>query len=220
MEADDLARLIDLTLLRPDRTEKGLEGLILKAVGYPFASVFVPPCHVALAAGLLKGSPIKAGTVVGFPLGYQTTGVKLHEAIEAVEAGAGEIDMLMNISRFKSGEDKTVEDEIASIVTALPGTAVKVIIETSYLTDEEKARACGLTVRGGADFVKTSTGFGPAGAKDRDVRLLVKAAAGRIKVKASGGIRTLEDTLKMIKAGAERIGTSSGIAIVEELLKE
>jgi deoxyribose-phosphate aldolase len=178
---------------------------------------------VSLAAGLVKGSPIKVGTVVGFPLGYQTSSVKLFEAKEALEAGAGEIDMVMNISRFtvmdrKSGDINLVEDEISTITSSLPETVVKVIIETCYLTDEEKVSACGLVIRGGANFVKTSTGFGPGGATEEDVRLLVKAAAGRIKVKASGGIKTLDRALKMIHAGAERIGTSTGIEIVEELL--
>jgi deoxyribose-phosphate aldolase len=219
MEAAELARLIDLTLLKPDGTEKDVESLIHKALGYPFASVCIPPCHVGLAAELLKGSPIKVGTVVGFPFGYQTSGVKLLEAQEAVEKGASEIDMVMNISQFKSGDMNMVEEEISTIVTAVEGTVVKVIIETGYLTDEEKVAACGLVVKGGADFVKTSTGFGPAEASEEDVRLLVGAARGRIKVKASGGIRTLDRVLKMIGAGAERIGTSSGIEIVKELLR-
>jgi deoxyribose-phosphate aldolase len=174
---------------------------------------------VGLAAELLKGSPIKVGTVVGFPFGYQTPKVKLLEARKAVEAGAGEIDMVMNISRFKSGDMNMVEEEISTIVTAVAETVVKVIIETGYLTYEEKIEACGLVIKGGADFVKTSTGFGPAAATEEDVRLLVGAARGRIKVKASGGIRTLDRALKMIGAGAERIGTSSGIEIVEELLR-
>jgi deoxyribose-phosphate aldolase len=217
MKADELARLIDLSLLRPEVTERDLEELIRRALLYPFASVCIPPSYVGLARKLLKGSPIKVGTVVGFPLGYQTPEVKLIEALEAVGAGAQEIDLVMNISRFKSGELKLVEEEIKKIATAFTDTVLKVIIETCYLTDQEKVLSCGLAIRGGADFVKTSTGFGPAGASEKDVRLLRKATGGKIKVKASGGINTLDGALRMVRAGAERIGTSSGIEILKEL---
>ncbi|MBI5748262.1 MAG: deoxyribose-phosphate aldolase [Nitrospinae bacterium] len=200
-------------------TAKDIEALVREAQKYPFASVCIPPCHVRKAAEILKGSHTKVGTVIGFPLGYQTTSVKLYEAREAVEAGAKEIDMVMNISAFKSGELAKVEDEISEIVSALPKIVVKVIIETCYLTDEEKVKACELAIKSKADFVKTSTGFGPGGATIDDVKLLVKTAKGRIKVKASGGIKNLDDTLKMIDAGADRIGTSAGMEIVEEFLK-
>ena len=219
MKADELAGLIDLSLLKPDLTVRDVEGLILRALRYPFASICIPPLYVGQASGLLKASPIKVGTVVGFPLGYQTPAVKLFEAREAVEAGAEEIDMVMNITRFKSGDVEEVTEEIKKISAALADTVVKVIIETSYLTDEEKALACGLVVKGGADFVKTSTGFAPEGASERDVGILKEAAGGRIKVKASGGINTLDSALQMIRAGADRIGTSSGIEILEEFKK-
>ena len=214
-----LAGYIDLTLLKPQATTKDIEALIRETQKYPFASVCIPPCYISLAAKILKGYPTKVGMVVGFPFGYQTTSVKLYEAREAVEAGAEEIDMVMNISAFKSGEIAKVQDEISKIVLSLSGIVVKVIIETCYLTDEEKVRACELVINGKAGFVKTSTGFGPGGATVADVELLVKTAKERIKVKASGGIKNLDETLKMIDAGADRIGTSAGVEIMEEFLK-
>jgi deoxyribose-phosphate aldolase len=217
MNSDELAGLMDLTLLRPDTTRGDVEGLILSALPYSFKTICIPPCYVSLASELLRGSQAKVSTVVGFPLGFQTPAVKLAEAREAVEAGATEIDMVMNVSLFKSGETAVVEDEISIISSALPGVTIKVIIETCYLTDEEKSKACEAAIAGGAAFVKTSTGFGPAGATAGDVRLLKKASQGRIKVKASGGISTLASATEMIRAGAERLGTSSGIEIVQEL---
>ncbi|MBI3582319.1 MAG: deoxyribose-phosphate aldolase [Nitrospinae bacterium] len=217
--ADELAGYIDLTLLKPQATVKDIEALVSKAQKYPFASVCIPPCHVERAVEMLKGSHTKVGTVIGFPLGYQTTSVKLYEAREAVESGADEIDIVINISRFKSGELSMVQDEISEIVSALPKIVVKVIIETCYLTNEEKIKACELAIKSKADFVKTSTGFGPGGAIVDDVKLLLNTAQERIKVKASGGIKTLDGTLKMIDAGANRIGTSAGMEIVEEFLK-
>src|SRR3972149_4746976 len=219
MTSEQLAGYIDLTLLKPQITAKDIEALVRDAQKYPFASVCIPPCHVSLSAKMLKDSPIKVGTVIGFPLGYQTTSVKLYEASEAVESSAKEIDMVMNISAFKSGEMTMVQDEISEVVSALPKIVVKVIIEACYLTDKEKIKACEMTIKSKADFVKTSTGFGPDGATIEDVKLLVKTAKGRINVKASGGIKTFDDTLKMIDAGAMRIGTSAGMKIIEEFLK-
>jgi deoxyribose-phosphate aldolase len=216
MTVNELAGYIDLSLLKPQASKREVEALIRDAQKYPFASVCIPPCYTGLAAKILKGYPVKVGTVVGFPLGYQTTAVKLYEAREAVEAGAEEIDMVMNISAFKSGGLKMVQDEISEISSAFSQIVVKVIIETCYLTDEEKANACKLVIDGGGDFVKTSTGFGHSGATADDVRLLANIAAGRIKVKAAGGIKNLDDTLKMIEAGANRIGTSAGVKIMEE----
>ena len=218
MTSSELAGYIDLTLLKPQVTTKDIEAFIRDAQKYPFASVCIPPCYVSLSAKMLKGSSIKVGTVIGFPLGYQTTSVKLYEAREAVESGADEIDMVMNISRFKSGELSMVQDEISKIVSSLPKIIVKIIIETCYLTDEEKVIACEMAIKGRADFVKTSTGFGPAGATVDDVKLLLNTAKERIKVKASGGIKTLDGTLKMINAEAVRIGTSAGMEIIEEFL--
>ncbi len=220
MTADELAGYIDLSLLKPQASKKEVEALIYDAQKYPFASVCIPPCYAGLAVNILKGYPVKVGTVVGFPFGYQTTSVKLYEAREAVEAGAKEIDMAMNISAFKSGKLKIVQDEISQIASSLPCVTIKVIIETCYLEDEEKRDACKLVIDGGANFVKTSTGFGSGGATVEDVRLLTNIAAGRIKIKASGGIRNLDETLKMIDAGANRIGTSAGVKIMEEFLSK
>ncbi|MBI5599785.1 MAG: deoxyribose-phosphate aldolase [Deltaproteobacteria bacterium] len=214
-----LAGKIDLTLLKPDATRKDVEGFIRKALAYPFATVCVPPSYVFLASSLLKGSRLKVSTVVGFPLGYQTTKVKAFEAKEAVEHGGAEIDMVMNISAFKSGDFQAVEEEIAAIVAEAPLAAVKVIIEACCLTDEEKVKALDIAVNAGARFVKTSTGFAFGGATINDVRLLKDAAQGRIQIKAAGGIKTLGAALDMISAGADRIGTSSGVEIVEEFLK-
>lgn len=216
MTVDELAGYIDLSLLRPDAETRDIEGLIMDAQKFSFASVCIPPCHVRLAARMLGESPVKVGTVIGFPLGYQSTEAKVHEGCDAVEAGAEEIDMVMNISMFKSGELAYVGDEISEIVSALSGVTIKVIIETCYLTDEEKVTACELVANGKAEYVKTSTGFGPGGATAEDIRLLKETASGRIKVKASGGIKTLDDALRMIEAGASRIGTSSGVRIVED----
>lgn len=216
MTLEELAGYIDLTLLKPTATRTDIERLIEGASCFPFASVCIPPCYVALARSMGKG--IRVGTVVGFPLGYQTTTAKLLEAAEATGAGAVEVDMVMNLATFKSGEWDMVRDEIAAIITVIPKTVVKVIIEVSYLTDEEKVMACELAVEGGAHYVKTSSGF-TQGVRVEDVELLKRVAAGRIKVKASGGIRDLDSALKMIGAGADRIGTSSGIGILEEFIK-
>lgn len=213
----ELAGKIDLTLLTPVATERDIERLITEAFRYPFASVCVPPCHVGFAAGLIKGTPLGITTVVGFPLGFLSADVKVFEAAAALRDGASEIDMVMNISIFKSGRAPAVEDEIRRVVTEASGATVKVIIEACYLTDAEKEAATELSISAGASFVKTSTGFGPGGATEDDVRLLGSVARGRIKVKASGGIRTTEDALKMLSAGADRLGASSGVAIVEGL---
>ena len=220
MRPEDLASRIDLTLLRPDALKKEVEAFLTEAQKYPFASVCIPPCYVRLAASILRDSPIRVGTVAAFPLGYESGEVKLREALDAADRGAREIDIVMNISAFRSGETDYVRNEIARVTSALPDIVVKVIIETCYLTDSEKALACELCVSAKARFVKTSTGFGPAGATVEDVKLLAGKSAGRIKVKAAGGIRTLEQALEMIDAGAERIGTSHGISMVEELLQQ
>ncbi len=213
MTVEELAGYIDLTLLRPDVTRKDMEEFLADARRFPFASVCIPPCYIDLARSISKD--ICVGTIVGFPLGYQTTAVKLFEASEAARDGACEIDMVMNIAAFKSAEWERVKREIASVVEAIPGTTVKVIIEVSCLTDEEKAKACELVIDGGAHFVKTSSGFAGS-TRVEDVELLKMVARGRIKIKASGGIRDLDSTLRMINAGADRIGTSSGMAILEE----
>lgn len=218
MTPETLAGAIDLTLLKPDCAVKDIEALAASAEKFPFAAICVPPCHVALAARLVEGNPVRVATVAGFPLGYQGRGIKLAEAVTAAEEGADEIDMVMNVSLFKSGKYAGVEDEIDSIVRGLPGRTVKVIIETCFLNGREKLEALEICVNGGAHFVKTSTGFGPSGATVEDVRMLKEAARGRLKVKASGGIKGLSDAIIMIEAGADRLGTSAGVSIMEELM--
>lgn len=217
MTIDELANHIDLSLLKPDATIKDMDALIMDAKKYPFASVCIPPCHVRLASMMLGDASVKVSTVIGFPFGYQSMDLKIHEACDAVEAGVDEVDMVMNISMFKSGELAYVQDEISKIVSAIHGITLKVIIEACYLTNEEKVKACELVAKGKADYVKTSTGFGPGGATVSDVKLLAETASGRIKVKASGGIKSLDDAIKMIEAGALRIGTSAGAKMLEEL---
>lgn len=217
MTGRELAGKIDLTLLRPDATEREIALIAADGLKYPFASVCVPPCHVPLVARVIGAGPLKITAVTGFPLGFSSAASKLFEAVEAAGLGASEIDMVMNVSMLKSGNAPAVEEEIRRIVAALPGTVVKVIIEAYYLTDGEKRLALELSVNAGARFVKTSTGYGPGGANAGDVRLLHEAARGRILIKASGGIKTTGDALEMIEAGAGRIGSSSGVAIVEGL---
>lgn len=218
MEINELAPCIDLTILRPEAGKEAVSGFCASALEFPFATVCVPPCHIRTASRVLKGSDTRVSTVAGFPLGFQSPGVKLLEARTAFESGASEIDAVMNIALFKSGELAAVEDEISEIVRSLPGAVIKIIIETCYLERHEKLAALELAVKAGAAFVKTSTGFGPAGATVEDVRLLSIASSGRILVKASGGIKDLKGALSMIGAGAARIGTSSGVSILRELL--
>lgn len=217
MDIKELAARMDQTMLRPEATEKEVAEFIERSIGPGFATLCVPPCHVALASRLLGSSKTLVSTVAGFPLGFQVPGVKLLEARAAFDDGASEIDVVMNISRLKSGNAPFITGEIGSIVRALPEAVIKVIIETHYLTDQEKLAALEAAVEAGADFVKTSTGFALKGADARDIELLAGAANGRISVKASGGIKTLADALSMLKAGAERLGTSTGASILEEL---
>ncbi len=217
MTREELAGKIDLTILSPLTTETAVEELARKALAYPFATLCVPPCHVAPAVRLLEYSPIKVSTVTGFPLGYERTDVKVLAAVKAVGDGAEEVDMVMNQGAFHGGEYARVEDEIAALVSAVPGAAVKVIIETCCLDGPQKARAVEIIIRAGAHFIKTSTGFGAGGATAEDVRLLSELAGARAGVKASGGIKTLPQALAMLGAGADRLGTSAGIVIVESL---
>lgn len=213
----ELARRIDLTLLRADVTELEMRSFLSAAAEHPYATVCVPPCYVRLASQLMRGTPTGVCTVAGFPLGFQTPEIKLYETVSAVKNGAAEVDVVMNVSSFRSGDLPAVAGELTSIVRSVPGAAVKVIIECCYLSTDEKLRAVELVSESGAAFVKTSTGLGPGGATVADVRLLAEAAAGRVRVKAAGGIRDLDTTLEMIRAGAERIGTSSGAAIIDEM---
>ena len=210
----EINKFIDSTLLKPEATPDAVTHLCKEALEHAFAAVCVNSYHTRLVSGLLAGSGVKTCIVVGFPLGASLTAVKVFEAQRALDEGAQELDVVMNIGAFKSGEHFAVLDDIKAVVEACSGRAlVKVIIECSLLTDAEKVRACKLVMTTGADFVKTSTGFSTGGATIEDVMLLAKTAKGRVKVKASGGIRDLDAAVAMIDAGAERIGTSNGVAI-------
>ncbi len=216
----DFAKYIDHTILKPDAPIDAVRRVIDEARACGFATAVVPPSSLELVKDYAKG--VRLGTVVGFPNGYMPTRAKVAEVRYAIEEGAEEIDVVMNIHWFKSRlYDKVLEDLRAVVKEAKSygNIIVKVIIETCYLTDEEKVKATEIVADAGADFVKTSTGFGPRGATVHDVALLAKAGRGRVKVKASGGIRHAEDAIAMILAGAERIGTSSGVKIFEEYKK-
>ena len=207
-------RYIDHTLLKPESTQTQIDKLIAEAVEHQFASVCVNPTWVSYAAKALKGTEVNVCTVIGFPLGANTSSVKAFEAKDAVAKGADEIDMVINIGRLKSGQYDAVEADIRAVVEASGDKLVKVIIETCLLTDDEKVKACQLAVTAGADYVKTSTGFSTAGANIADVILMRKTVGPNIGVKAAGGTRSYADAESFIKAGATRIGTSAGVAIV------
>lgn len=213
----ELAKTIDHTLLKAIATEEQVRELCAEARKYGFMSVCVNPCWVPLCVKELSGSGIIVCTVIGFPLGANATETKAAEAALAAAQGARENDMVINLGAAKAGNWKLVEEDIRAVVAASGEAAVKVIIETCYLTDVEKARACEAAAKAGARFVKTSTGFGTGGASAEDVRLMRKATGGKLLVKASGGIRSYHDAIKMLEAGADRIGASSSIAIVSEL---
>jgi deoxyribose-phosphate aldolase len=218
----DLARMIDHTLLKPDATQDQIAQLCFEARKYGFASVCVNPTWVELCAQLLKGSPVKVCTVIGFPLGATAPEVKAFETQTAVSQGATEIDMVINIGALKARDLELVAKDIRGVVTtAHAGNAiVKVIIEAVLLTDEEKTIACLLSKEAGADFVKTSTGFASGGATVHDVALMRKTVGPEMGVKAAGGVRTYEDAENMIKAGATRIGASAGVKIIQGPSKE
>ena len=207
-------RYIDHTLLKPESTQTQIDKLIAEAVEYQFASVCVNPTWVSYAAKALKGTEVNVCTVIGFPLGANTSSVKAFETKDAVANGADEIDMVINIGQLKSGQYDAVEADIRAVVEASGDKLVKVIIETCLLTDGEKVKACQLAVAAGADYVKTSTGFSTAGANIADVILMRKTVGPNIGVKAAGGTRSYADAEAFIKAGATRIGTSAGVAIV------
>ncbi|MNH82604.1 Deoxyribose-phosphate aldolase 2 [compost metagenome] len=212
----NVAALIDHTLLRADATKAEITKLTEEAKKYEFASVCVNPTWVAYCAEQLAGTPVKVCTVIGFPLGANTSEVKAFEAANAIQNGAGEVDMVINIGALKDGDHELVKQDIKAVVDAAAGKAlVKVIIETSLLTDEEKVRASELAVQAGANFVKTSTGFSTGGATPEDVALMRRTVGDQVGVKASGGVRSLEDMTKMVEAGATRIGASSGVKIME-----
>lgn len=210
----ELARVIDHTLLRADATAVDIERLCEEARRYHFATVCVNSAHVASAASLLQGSETKAIAVVGFPLGAMASTAKAFEAKEAVRLGAAEIDMVLHIGALKAKDYPAVHDDIARVVAAASPAPVKVILETSQLTEDEKVAACVLAKAAGAAFVKTSTGFGGGGASVEDVALMRRVVGPELGVKASGGIRTAEDARRMLAAGANRIGASASVAIV------
>jgi len=216
---DKLARMIDSTVVKATATQADIEKLCREAVHYGFGCVCVNPVYVSLASKLLAGSPVKVCSTVGFPLGVSLPVVKGVEAKKAVEDGASELDMVMNLSAFKSGNYALVKDDIAAVseVKRLYSKQilVKVILETAFLDSEEIVSACKLCKEAGADYVKTSTGLFGKGATVEDVRLMRKTVGESMGVKAAGGIRTYEDALRMIKAGASRIGTSTAVAIIE-----
>ena len=210
-----LNKYIDHTILKATASSADVQKLCEEAIEHEFYSVCVNGCYVADAKHLLQGTDVKVAAVVGFPLGAMTTAAKVFEAKEAVENGASEIDMVINIAKLKDGEFEFVENEIRQIKEAIGDNVLKVIIETCYLTDEEKVKACELSLVAKADFVKTSTGFGTDGATYEDVKLMKSVVGDNAKVKASGGVRDKETAQKYINLGAERLGTSSGIDIVK-----
>jgi deoxyribose-phosphate aldolase len=208
--------LIDHTLLKADAPGGEIAALCEEAVEYGFASVCVPPIFVSQASRLLYGSEVAVGTVVGFPLGYQTTAVKVFETREAIAAGAEEIDMVIHLGAARDSEYQAIGDEIRKVVAACEENLVKVILECCLFNTHVITELVEMVVASGADFVKTSTGFGAAGATPQDVRLLSRVAAGRVAVKAAGGIRDWPACDSLLKAGAGRIGTSAGVAIMQQ----
>lgn len=211
-----IAKYIDHTLLAPDATKEAIEKLCREAAEHHFASVCVNSCWVSMASSLLKDSDVHVCTVVGFPLGAMDSDAKAYEARKAIENGADEIDMVINIGFLKSGMLDSVLSDIMTVRKASEGKILKVIIETCLLTDDEKRTACELSEKAGADFVKTSTGFSKGGATVHDVALMKSVVGDRLGVKASGGVRDYKAAKAMIDAGATRIGASAGIAIVRE----
>lgn len=207
-------KYIDHTLLKPDATLDDIYVLCNEAKEHHFMSVCINPCYVPFAKSYLEGTDVKVCTVIGFPLGTNLTRTKVDETLLAIANGADEIDMVINVGMLKAHQDEYVKEEIMLIRQACLGHILKVIIETCLLTEEEKVRACLLAKEAGADFVKTSTGFSKGGATVEDVRLMRNTVGPSMGVKASGGIRTHEDLLKMIEAGATRIGTSNGTKII------
>ncbi|GIO05132.1 deoxyribose-phosphate aldolase [Brevibacillus reuszeri] len=207
-------KYIDHTLLKPEATKAMIDKLCAEAKEHDFASVCVNPYWVKRSAELLAGTDVKVCTVIGFPLGASTTEVKAAETRDAIRSGATEVDMVLNVGALKSGDLETVKADVAAVKQAAGDVLLKVILETGLLTDDEKETACKLCVEAGADYVKTSTGFGPGGATVEDIALMRKTVGADVGVKASGGVRDGEAALAMIEAGASRIGTSSGVSIV------
>lgn len=212
----NIAKYIDHTILKPDATEDEIRRICEEAKTEGFFAVCVNPCWAETASGILKGSGVKTAVVAGFPLGAGRQEIKAREAELAIEDGADEIDMVINIGMLKAGNYRYVEDEIKKIKTACGGKLLKVIVETCLLSETEKEAVCGIVSNSGAEFIKTSTGFSNGGAVIEDIKLFKRIAAGRIKIKASGGIRDYMTAMKMIESGADRIGTSSSLKIMGE----
>lgn len=215
----NLNKYIDHTNLKPAATRADIEKLCADAREWDFASVCINPCNISLAKELLSGSDVMVCTVIGFPLGQNTTAVKVAETEDAYANGCDEFDMVINVGRLKDGCYDYVRDEIAAVVAAAKGKTVKVIIETGLLTDEEKAIATRLSCEAGAHFVKTCTGFSAGVATVEDVRLMKQNVSGTVRLKASAGVRSYQDAVALVEAGADRLGTSAGIAIISELPK-
>lgn len=211
-----LSKYIDHTLLKADASKQAIEKLCQEAIENDFKAVCVNPCNVSLCKEILKDTNILVCTVVGFPLGQNTTEVKVFETKNAIENGADEIDMVINISKLKEKDDNYNIEEIKRIKEACGSKVLKVIIETCLLTDEEKRRACEIIVEAKADFVKTSTGFSLSGATFDDVKLLKECVKDKAQVKAAGGVKSHEDFLKMVELKADRIGTSSGVKLIKK----
>jgi deoxyribose-phosphate aldolase len=218
-DAGQLAQVIDHTLVRPDATLNDLDMACKEAMKYGFACVVVNSCHVAHARELLSGSLVNVCSVVGFPHGANTTTVKIVEAMEALKNGASELDIVINIGMVRSEQFNIVEIDLKNVIAMTPQTIHKAIIETGSLTPDEISRVCKIAVRAGAEFIKTSTGYGPRGATIEDIQRIRQAAGTACRIKASGGIKDLASLTSFIEAGAERIGTSAGVAIMEEYLK-
>lgn len=209
-------KMIDHTVLKADTPLETVKRICDEAMEYGFASVCINPCHVAYCADYLKDSDVNVCTVIGFPLGANTSAVKAFETKDAIANGADEIDMVMNIGALKDKNYDLVRDDVKAVVEAANGTLVKVILETCLLTEDEIKKACKLCVEAKADYVKTSTGFSTRGATIEDVRIMKEAVHGKAKVKAAGGVRTPEDMVKIVAAGADRIGTSAGCSLVKK----
>ena len=215
MDKKALAKMMDHTILKATTTPAQVEKICKEALEIGAASVCINPCNIPIAKKLLAGSDVKVCTVIGFPLGANTSETKAFETKDAIAKGAQEVDMVINVGALLAGDTETVYNDIKAVVDAANGTLVKVIIETCYLDDEQKKIACELSLKAGADFVKTSTGFGTGGATPHDVELMRSVVGDKMCVKASGGIRTYDDAMAVIAASADRLGVSASLAILE-----
>ncbi len=214
---EEIAQMIDHTFLKAHGTPADIEKLCAEAVEWHFGAVMVNPCNIERCVDLLAGTPVRIGTVAGFPLGQMSSSAKAFEIRDSIDRGAQEVDLVINVRAVQAGDEEYVLGELRNLADTCDeaGATSKVILENCYLTDEQKRWACRLAVEAGVDFVKTSTGFGTGGATVADVRLMHEVVAGRAEVKAAGGIHTYEDAIALIEAGATRLGASAGVAIVK-----